>query len=359
MNYSGIVEHAIDVVRRHRALWILGLLWALVGGAGGAGSYGNVFSYTFEGGDTGAGAPPELGRLGDEMEQLGDRLGGLATEQWIAIAAAVCFAILVLWIVTAIVRYVLQAGIYRSLDQLDAVGLPPTVRGAWHAGWHRRTWRLFVQDLIVYLPLFVVGLLTAAMIALPLLFMGAGEAGLGGEALPVFAILGSGGMFCCWCCFWLVVSIALWTVVKVLQELWWRAAVLDDQDFVTAMGTSWRLARRNAKDLAIMWVLMFVIGLAWMLVTFAVVVAAALVAALVAGVPAYLLFLATDALLWPLVWGIPVGMLVFGLPVTFASGIFLMFTASVWTQVYRYVAGPLDLPPAPSSDLPDALPAPA
>ena len=327
MNHFQIVQRAVEVTARNRALWVLGFVWALVGGCGGGGGGGGAGSgFSSDGGDPG-------GTLPQALEPLRDRLATVAPEQWVGLAVALVCLALFLAVVMTVARYVLQAGVFRSLDQLAAFGRRPTVAGGWREGWHRRTWRPLLQNLLVDIPLAVLTILTLLPAALPLLVLltADGGGGLGGAA----AVFGA-----CYCCLWLVALVVVANAVGVLKQLWWRAALLDDEGFLAAMGTGWRLARANVRDLFGMWLVMVLAGIVWAVVYVVLVVGFGLLAALVAGGPALLLHRATEGLLWPLVWGVPAGLLTFAAPLVLASGLYLVFQASVWTQVYRHLAGP-------------------
>jgi hypothetical protein len=84
---------------------------------------------------------------------------------------------------------------------------------------------------------------------------------------------------------------------------------------------------------------LFAVGVVWFVIMLAVLAACGLLTALVAGVPAYLLYHATQSLLLPLVWAVPVGALTFVVPIVLATGLYQVFRASVWNQVYRQLAG--------------------
>jgi hypothetical protein len=326
VNHIEIVQRALEVTARNRALWVLGFIWALVGGCGGGGGGSAGSGFSSDGGGGGAALPQAL-------EPLRDRLAAVTPEQWVGLAVALGCLALFLAVVMTVARYVLQAGIFRSLDHLAAFGRRPTVAGGWREGWHRRTWRPLLQNLLVDIPLAVLTILALLPAILPLIVVLAAEGGGGlGGAAAVFAG--------CYCCLWLVAVVVVANVVGVLKHLWWRAALLDDEGFLTAMGTGWRLARANVRDLFGMWLVMVLAGVVWAVAYVMLVIAFGVLAALVAGGPALLLYRATEGLLWPLVWGVPAGVLAFAAPLVLASGLYLVFQASVWTQVYRHLAGP-------------------
>lgn len=334
MNYSLILEHALEVTARHRALWVLGFLWALVGGCGGGGG-GSGFNLGGGGSGGGGSSGSTDFEVPEAMRQMGERLGQLSPAQWIGIAVGAACVVLALAIISTVARYVLQAGIFRSLDQLDAVGLEPTVRGAWTEGWNRRTVRLVLQDLAVGLGMLALVLITLLPMVIPVIFIAASADSNGLGPVGALGVMG----LVSYCCLWVIALIVISNVVEVLQQLWWRYAVLDDQDFIAAVQLGIRLGRSRARPLVGMWLVMLLVGLLWMLVSLGLVVGFGLLTALVAGGPAWLLYHNTDGLTWPLVWGIPVGVLTFIVPLVFAAGLYLVFQASVWTQVFRQLAG--------------------
>ncbi len=168
MDHIGIVKNALQTTIRYRALWILGFLWALTGGGMSGGGSGNVSSnagsksgYTFD--------VTDLEKLGIDPALF--TTVSVAIMSWIILA---CCCLFLLAVLITIVRYVLQAGIYRSLAQLEYQDVVPTVRGAFREGWHRRTWRMFFQNLLVFIAAFVVLVLLALMVAVPVILLSNG-----------------------------------------------------------------------------------------------------------------------------------------------------------------------------------------
>lgn len=319
MDHIGILKNAFHTTFRYRALWVLGFIWALVGGGnfgGGSGGGGNGFQ-----GQAGNMNPPNF----DPSLIFG------------AIALLCCLG-LVVGIIAVVVRYVMQAGIYRTLAEIETAGVTPTVRGGWRQGWHRRTWRLFVQNLIIAIPLILAFILLFLIAASPLLLLAADSdaAKVIGVALTVLLAL-----------IVVAVLVVVVIVVHVLEQFWWRAAVLGDQDTITAIRSAWRLARANLRDVVIMWLLMFGVGLLCGLLMIPIVLFVIALVAAVAGGPGWLIYKATESLGAALLWGIPVGLVLFVVPLAFVGGLYLIFQASVWNQVYRQFVDRTSLAPAP------------
>jgi len=242
------------------------------------------------------------------------------------IVALVCVATL-LAILMMVVKYVVQAGVYRSLDRLEGEGAVPTVRTAWHEGWSSRTWRLWLQNLVVDIPFAIVAVATLLIAAIPLIV---GLVAGGGEP-PAAFVLGSVGLFVAW----LFIVLAVGIVVGALKQLWWRAAVVGDESFLTAIRTGWRMARRNRSDVAIMILLMIGAGIVWGVAVMVLIVVFLLLTGGVAALPAYLIFRSVGSVGPALLYGVPAAIVTFVVPLAIAGGLFLIFEASVWTQVYR------------------------
>ena len=188
---------------------------------------------------------------------------------------------------------------------------------------------MFLQNLLVFIVVFVVLILLALVVAMPVILLSSG-----GDALSA---LGVGFTILFGLC-WILLMIAAIIIIGVLSEFWWRAAVIGDQDTITAMRTSWRLVRQNATDVLIMWLLMLGIGILFALILFPVVLLIGLLTAAIAGGPGFLIYQATESIGLALAWGIPVGLLVFVLPLAFVSGLYLVFHSSVWNQMYNTLA---------------------
>lgn len=310
MDHIGILKNALQTTLRHRSLWILGFLWALVGGGGGvSGNFSNLST-------TWSGEP---------------RAWSSELTPWLMVALFVFLALFcVLVPVLVVLNYVLWAGIYRVLDAWSTRQVPPTVGAGFREGWHRRTWRLFLLNLVVYVPLALAFLVTLLVAASPLLLLLVGE--------DVATVIGVGMAIAL-----LIPTMLVWTLVfalvSVLGQFWWRAVVLDDQPITTALRYGWDLVRGRLRDVVIMWLLMFGVGLLLGMVMFIVFVLAGGLALLVAGGPAWLLYRLTDSPVPALLWGIPVGFVVLVLPSLFVTGLYLVFQAAVWNEVYRVIAG--------------------
>jgi MFS family permease len=222
-------------------------------------------------------------------------------------------------------RYVLQAGVYRVLYRLEEGGVAPTVSAAFSEGWHRRTWRLFLQNLLVGLVVGVVMAFFAAMITLPALLLLSDNSGAHWAAVAGMVV---------WGMLTLVVILLLTVVLSVLSRFWWRAAIIDDMGAVDAMGYAWHLVKTHFSDVAVVWLLMFGVGLLFGMVMLFFMLFLLALAAMTAGLPGYLLYEATGSIFAGLLWGVPAGLAILILPTLFVTGLYLIFNVAVWNDLY-------------------------
>ncbi len=324
MDHIGIIKKAWGITWRHRALWALGFLWALVGGNRGGSFHFNQFT----GGSPGRSGDFHVGPI--DVGMMLAHIQAFVLAHLGIIALLSCF-LLIFGIITAIVRYVVQAGVYRVLYHLEVDGIAPTVGAAFREGWHRRTWKLFLQDLALFTMLLILLVVLLAIMAAP-----ASLAFLGHDAVRTIGVIGlvlTG----------IVVLVIFWAFVVafgVLSQLWWRAAVIDDMGVIDAMALALHMARARFKDVAIIWILMVGASILFGLFVFVFMLFVIGVVAVVAGAPGYLLYHFTQSLTVALLWGVPVGTVLFILPMTFVTGLYLIFTASVWNNVYLELSRP-------------------
>ncbi|NOZ70562.1 MAG: hypothetical protein GXP38_01395 [Chloroflexi bacterium] len=313
MDYIAVIKKAAQTTLRYRALWILGFLWALAGGGGSGGASargGTNFSSGSENWHFEKGNLPHI--FSNPAAVFG----------WIVLLLCI---FLILALVLAVLRYVLQAGIYRSLHQLDQENEPPRVREALRQGWHVRTWRLFLQNLVIGIPTVLVLLLLLALAASPLLMLL-----IQSNAAKALGIVGAVSMLFVW----IIVVVIVTTAISILKQFWWRAAVIGDQDTFTAIRSAWHLVRTNLRDVFIMWLLMLGVGILFGLLMIPIVLLLIAFAGVIAGIPAYLLYQATSSIIPALIWAVPTALFILILPMAFVNGLYLVFQASVWNQVY-------------------------
>lgn len=322
MNYSRLIGRAFEITRRYKVLWLFGALLALTSGGGGGGS---GWSAGGSGGGDGRGLPfggrfPDLDRIG---------LGRIDWGALTGVIVACCCLLILLAIVAVIVNYVARVALYRSVDQIEATGAAPTWREGFRLGWSNRSFRLFLLDLIVGIPFAIGALLLLGLAASPLLLLLVDSSAA--KALGVAATIGLGLVA-------IVVIIIAVVLLTIFSQFWSREVALADRSIGAALSIGYAAARRRLKEVAVMWLAMFGIGLGFGIVFLALLVIVLLIAAAVGGGIGLLLHALTQSVGWAVALGLPVFAVILLAPTVFVQGLWLTFESAVWTLTYREVA---------------------
>ncbi len=318
MKHTQLIKRAYEITRRYKVLWLFGILLALTSGGGGGSSW--------RAGDGGRSSPFD----GLPIPGL-DRLG-LDRIDWQALAGAIvacCCLLAILAIVAVIVNYVARVALYRSVDQIEATGTAPTWQEGLRLGWSNRSFRLWLLDLIIVIPAVILVLLLLGLGATPLLLLL-----IDSPAARVLGIAATIGLEL------LMVAIILVAVVilSILGQFWSREIALADRSIGQALVVGYAAARRRLKDVGVMWLLMFGIGLVFGLVFLVLLLVVLVIAAAVGGGIGLAVHTLTQSVGWAVALGVPLFLLILIVPTVFVQGLWLVFESSVWTLTYREVA---------------------
>jgi hypothetical protein len=367
-----ILKRAWQILWSYRTLWVFGLILAMAG-AGSSGGNGSNSGSRYEANSQSNQQEPlhedmpqtfkeftqEMERLFNEgMSEVGLPKEDLTTLIWIAVIFVV-FGMM-LGLVVAVARYVAETAVIRMVDEHENTGTKMTVRQGFRIGWSRTSWRLFLINLLVNLPMILTMLLLLGLgIMVYMSFtQGGKEAGMLSVVISL-AIL-----------FLVIFVVAIVSIfLGLLRHFFWRACALENLTVGESLRRGFQMARQNWKNVGIMWLVMIGLGIVWAIVsiiafvlTLPVVAVTAVAGALVAVIPVLLMGGITSIFLngW-LPW--IVGAL-FALPlfftIAFSPWLLLgswqtVFTSTVWTLVYRELKALPALTPQ-SGDTP-ALPA--
>ncbi|BCX05522.1 MAG: hypothetical protein KatS3mg053_3460 [Candidatus Roseilinea sp.] len=248
MDFGATISRAFNIVLKHRALWILGFLASLAGGASSASN-----SFNAPGGAFTPTGPS--GEISPEVERFFDQLArdpGLIVAGLAGFLCVVLLISLVLWIISIIA----QGGLIGGVRQIEEEGAT-TFGQAWSVG-VRKFWPLFGLSLLLALP----GLVLLALFLL--LF--------GGTLVPIIAATASGdeaaqaaaagGVFLLICgggtlgCIGLIYAI----IAAALQTFGERAIVLENKGVIDALSRGWEVFRSNLGNIILLALLMFVIS---------------------------------------------------------------------------------------------------
>jgi len=361
-----ILKRAWHILWSYRALWVFGLILALTAAGSSGGSGNNGARFSGDGNTQRYEAPlpenwrEEVGKgfkeAREELEKLftkgvpeaGISGGELTAFLW-TIGAFVVVMMLI-GIVMAIARYVSETAVIKMVDEYEATDTKMSIRNGFRIGWSRTSWRLFLINLIVHIPAFVLlGVLVIAGFIVYRMVAGGNE---------TFAVAGMVGLIGVVVLVIFVVAI-LSIILMLLRQFFWRVCALEDVGVGESLRRGFAMVRENWKNVGLMWLIMIGLGIAWIIVSFIavillipVVILTSVVAAVVVVVPGLLLVGLFSLFLGGYLPWIAGGLFVAPLFFTIAFSPWVLLTAwqqiyasTVWTLTYRELkALPLETP---------------
>lgn len=311
MNYSAILKRAGHVTWRYRALWLFGILLALLGGGGG-------------GGRDGANVTLQPLFQWHEPAAYWGPMSGPAIVGFLLLLIAF---VAVLVVVSIVVRYISEGALIGMVDEIEGSSAT-SIGGGFRTGWTRFL-RLFAISLLVWIPAIVVITLPLLIVAAPLLLIGV-SAALHTAVFGAIGVIGTIGLGLLWALFALAVAAA----ADLLLEFMYRRCVLEREGVFASIRGGYHMVRRNLREAGLMWLLLFGINLALGVVL----VPVALLGLGLVGGPALLAWAATRTVIAALLVGMPL-LLVFIAAAVFVGGLYSVFRSTVWTLTYRDIAG--------------------
>jgi hypothetical protein len=350
-----ILKRAWHIVWNYRVLWIFGFILALTasGSSGGSGNNGSRFNINErEEFQMPSNMEREFNSAGEAFEEffrqglpalereLDLPSGELSTMLWVI--GAFILVMIIVGLAMSVARYVSETSVIRMVDEYESSGKMLSFREGWRLGWNRKAWRLFLINLILSLPAF---LLLAFFVVI-------GFAVYKTASAPG---AGSGGMWASWAGIVAIVLVVLFVFailmvfLGLLQKFFWRAAALEDLGVRDSFRSGWQTFRENWKDIGIMWLVMVGLGIAWAIasiilfvISIPVLAITVVAGAVVAAIPGLLLvgffsLFLNSYLPWIAggLFVLPLFFIVGFSPWIFLSGLTLTYTSTVWTLVYR------------------------
>lgn len=329
MDIGATISRAINITFKHRVLWVLGFLAALAG----SGGSGNV-SFQVPGGNFGGSPGTTGGTMSPEMQRFFETLQQNSGLIFAGVAGLVCVLFLifiVLWVVSIIAR----GGLIGAVDQIEREG-NVTFGQAWRMG-AAKFWRLLGINILLALPILIVGIIVAVLIGGSIIAIVAAAAGADGQLNDqqaagmgggVLAVVCIGGAFACVAAIYSIIASALSTFGE-------RAIVLDNTGVMDGIRKGWEVFRSNLGNIILLAILMFIISL---------------VIGIVVGVVSVALFapvLITTIVSLNNSGTIGAGTFILGVAAFIAvviisaiiSALFVAFNSSAWTLAYRQFTG--------------------
>ena len=345
-----ILKRAWHILWSYRTLWVFGLILALTatGPSGGNANNGNRWTVNDQQSyqmdqlpDAIRDGIREMERAFEEAERsLEFDRGELTAFLWII--AGFIILMLVVGIMMAIARYVSETAVIRMVDKYEAADAKMTVREGFRAGWSVTSWRLFLINLILHLPVII--FLAVMAIAV---FMVYTSVESGNEAFMAMSIIGMIGLLF----LLLFVVIVLSIFLRLLRHFIWRVCVLEDVGVGEAFSRGFALFRENWKNIGLMWLVMIGLGILWAivsiiiaLVTLPLILVTLILAILVVAIPALLLvgffnLFVGNVVAWVLgiVFVLPLFFVLAFSPWVLVGAWQAVFTSTVWTLTYREI----------------------
>ncbi len=360
-----ILKRSWHILWNYRTLWVFGLILALTaaGSTGGSGNSGSQYNIS-DNGDMPLSSDVQdaFNEAGEELEEvfeeglpaLGISDGEVTALIWIG--ALFILVMFVMGVLGAIARYVSETAVIHMVDEYEETDTKITFREGWRIGWSRTSWRLFIINLIVNIPAFI--LIAVLVIAGIMIYMMVGGRD---EAFAAAGIIGMVGI-----AFLVIFVIAIIsTALRLLRHFFWRAAVLENLGVRDSLRRGFEVVRVNWKEVGLMWLIMVGLGVAWMIVSFISLIVlipiaffTIIIGIVVAAIPGLLLvgffsLFLSGALPW-IVGGIfilPLFLTIAFSPWVVLSAGQLLFTSIVWTLTYREINAMLVLKPEMNIEL--------
>lgn len=325
MNHINILKRALNITVNYRALWIFGMLLALTTGSGSGNGGGSSSSSSSPNSDPNFNWQNPFG----EFPQLAPELANM----WIGIAIGLACLLLVSILIGSIARYVSETALIRMVDEHENSGEQLSIRQGFRLGWSRAAWKMFLMDLLVGLGFVTVFLLLMALAALPLLVWLTEN-----TPLQVIGTIVSAGSILLLVFAAIVAALAV-TLIMIFAR---RACALENLGVSDSLRRGYEMVKQRLGDLVMMGVMMFGIGLLWIIVTIPVILAVIVVAALIAGLPALLAgsvagFFTQGTTPWIVaaIVGVPIFLIAVIIPGALIGGWQKVFSSSAWTLTYR------------------------
>ena len=345
-----IIKRAWRILWSYKTLWVFGIILALTtGGANGSSTSGSAQGNGNGGNGLNITPPPEiereLGEIGKVIGQFfeGVFTGGVVPAGLIALGVGLACLGVIFFIVMTVARYVSENALIKLVDEHETTGDQRPVKDGFRMGWSRPAFRQWLTGVVISLPLVIAFVIALILSAVPLLGWVTENVTIG-----IIGTVATIGLF-----FLLIfTAIVVGTIAGLIIKLAYRVTALEDLGVFPSIGRGWQLLRRNLKEIGVMWLIMFGVGLAFTVVM----IPAFILLLAISGVSGGLLFLGVRGLMglfmrgltrWIVagVLGIFVFFILLIVPLTFVSGLYEVFKSSVWTLTYRELALAGDLGP--------------
>jgi hypothetical protein len=351
VNHIGVLGRSWHTLWHYRALWIFGIVLALVTVSWETAALLDRDDDWERQGITVTRLPGETvweafrRTIGEEVDEANRELNRLLyRERGIGLKVGVLSILAVLmgiaamaYVIAKIARYVSETALIRMVGQYQETGERVDVRQGLRLGWSRSAWRLFLIDLLITVMAILAAVLLFGLILAPLPLWVNGSEGV----IFAFAFLTGGLLLAA-----IGVVVVAGVAASLLKRLARQACALDGLTAIQAIGEGFRVLRRHPKDAGLMWLIVLGLKLGFAVAMVPVVFFLLGAGLVVGGFPALaaggLAGLATTAdvpVFVALALGLPMFLLVLFGPLVLMGGLREVLLSSVWTLSYQALHG--------------------
>lgn len=364
MDYSLILKRSWGYMWRYRALWLFGMLLALTTVSGLYFIPGNTSQSTDGDGVTiQLTEDKQMTFPGDSFKIEFDDLEGATFlvkdkgrwqelhDVWeyfpkeipdgiMAIFVLLIVEIVVIALIATILRYVSEASLIQMVNTAEKTGERFGVGQGFRLGWSKTAWRLFLIDLVVYLPVILFFILLFGLAFSPLALWTSGNtvAGVAGTVVSV-------GMLVVVIMLAVIIGIVLSPVLMVFR----RACAIEQIGPLASIVRGFQLVRSQPLEVFITWliwmgvrILATVALMPLLLVLLPLMLVAIVIGVLIGAVPLIVVGGLTSLFFaGPIPWilgamvAVPIFIVVMISPFLFVGGLVEVYKSSMWTLAYR------------------------
>jgi hypothetical protein len=258
---------------------------------------------------------------------------GEFNQTLISVAILLGCVILILILLSLFLRYISETAIIKLVDDFESTGEKKSWRQGFQMGWSRSSWKLFLIDLTINLPLILIFALLVVFGLIPLVAWTSGNpvAGIFGSVLAI-------GLFT----LVIFLGIIIFALLSLLKHFFRRACVLNDYGVLESIKQGFSLVKRNLKDIIMMWLIIIGIQIGFGILMIPIVLIMVVSAGLIGGLFGLTVGGITSLILnggLPIISGAVVGITIFLIvlitPIAFFSGLRETYTSTTWTLTYR------------------------
>jgi hypothetical protein len=364
MDYSLILKRSWSYMWRYRALWLFGALLALTTvsglyfipgdtsqGSSGDGLTiqltednqitfpGDSFKVEYDDQDGATFLVKDNGRW-EELHDVWEYFPKEIPDGILAILVVLIVEVVVIALIATMLRYVSEAALIQMVNTAEKTGERLGIRDGFKLGWSRTAWRLFLIDLLVYLPVVLLFILLFGLAFSPLALWTSGNtaAGVAGTVVSI-------GMLVVVISLAVVVGIVLSPVLMVFR----RACAIEQISPFASIGRGFRVVRSQPLEVFITWLIWMGVRIVAMvalmpllLVLLPLVLAAIVLGALIGALPLIVVGgISSLFFAGPIPWilgamvAFPIFIVVMISPFLFAGGLVEVYKSSMWTLAYR------------------------